>query len=150
MNWTNITDAAVNATKSAVVLANVRKLAAAQGAADPLPEMIADVIATLRASISTGNTLDVDTTKIPNSLKGLALRMIVRRLKDYCQMALTADERTQAEEDRSYLNRISDNKLRFELPDSPAGSGEMQHGSELDLISVSRRHATRGNMNGLL
>jgi len=149
-NWTPITEESVKATKASTILAKVRAMASAQGDADPLPEMIADVVATIRASISVGNTLDVDQAKIPTSLKGLALRMVVRRVKDFCQLSLTEDERKQADDDRSYLNRIADHKIRFEAPDTPAGSAEMQSAGGVDVITASRRFADRETMNGLL
>ena len=149
MNWTNITEAAVKTAKTSLVLAKVRSMAAHAGDADPLPEMIADVVATLRAACSTGNQLDVDTTKIPNSLKGLALRMIIRSLKDYLQVPLTQDERDKATEDSSYRNRISDQKMRFEIPDQ-AAAGEMQSAGSLDVVTANIPFAGRQNMNGLL
>ena len=150
MNWTTITEAAVKTAKTSLVLAKVRSMAAQAGDADPLPEMIADVVATLRAACSTGNQLDVDTTKIPNSLKGLALRMIVRSLKDYLQMPLTQDERDKAAEDLSYRNRISDQKMRFETPDNAAATGEMQSAGSIEISTVNKPFAGRQNMNGLL
>ena len=124
-NWTAITDTIVKTGKTTTFLTSVQSLAASRSEADPLPEMIADVTATIRGAASNGNRLDVDATKIPNSLKGLALRMILRRLKDYLEYALTPDEVKQAADDSSYLNRIIDEKIRFELPDTP-GTDEMQ------------------------
>ncbi len=149
-NWTTITDAAVTASKNGLLLAKVRSTASTQGIGDPLPEIVADVVATIRARCSTGNQLDADPSKIPNSLKGLALRMITRSLKDWIQMPLTADESKKAEEDSSYLNRIMDNKVRFETPDTPSGGAEMQSAGSIEITNVSDRFASRQTMNGLL
>ena len=149
MNWTAITETSVKSAKNSTILARVRSLAAQSGDADPLTEIIADTVATLRAACSTGNQLDIDTTKIPNSLKGLALRMIIRALKDYLQVPLTQDERDKATEDSSYRNRISDQKMRFEIPDQ-AAAGEMQSAGSLDVVTVNIPFAGRQNMNGLL
>lgn len=149
-NWTTITDAAVTATKNGTLLAKVRALAASQGQADPLPEIVADIVATIRARCSTGNQLDADTTRIPNSLKGLALRMVTRALKDWLQMPLSPDEGKKAEEDSGFLNRIMDNKVRFETPDNPAGGGEMQSAGSIEITGASKRFASRDTMNGLL
>jgi len=150
MNWTTINEAAVKTGKNSKLLANVRATATANGDADPLPEMIADVVAMLRAACSTGNQLDADTTKIPNSLKGLAVRMITRALKDYLQMPLTPDEKDKAAEDLSYRNRISDQKMRFETPDQAAATGEMQSAGGIEIAAVNKPFAGRQNMNGLL
>ncbi len=150
MNWTSITEAAVKSAKTSQVLANARAIAEAAGDSDPLPEIIADTVAMLRAACSTGNQLDADTTKIPNSLKGLALRIIVRALKDYIEMPLTEDERSKAAEDLSYRNRISDQKMRFETPDNASATGEMQSAGSIEIAAVNKPFAGRQNMNGLL
>lgn len=150
-NWTAIDLTAVKTGKNTLLLTSVQDLATSRGEADPSAEMIADVTARIRAAISTGNQLDLDATKIPNSLKGLALRMITLRLKDYLDVDLTALEGKQADEDRSYLNRINDDKLRFETPDAPAGNAEMQAGAALDTITSTNRHRyTRHGLEGLL
>ncbi len=62
-NWTSITNDLVKAGKSSSLLASVQSLAAARSDADPLPEMIADVTATLRACVSSGNRLDQDPSR---------------------------------------------------------------------------------------
>ena len=149
-NWTNISEAAVMATKNGTLLSKVRDMAASQGQSDPLGEMIADVVATIRARCSTGNQLDADSAKIPNSLKGVALRMITRSLKGWLEFPLTPDESKKAEEDASYLNRIMDNKVRFEMPDTPAGGAEMQNAGSIEITNVSERFASRQTMSGLL
>ena len=149
-NWTPITEVAVKSAKNAALLAEVRQQAVDAGCADPLPEIIADTVATLRALCSTGNQLDADTTTIPSSIKGLALRMINRALKDYIQMPLTDSEKESHTSDESYRKRIVDNKIRFETPDNPAGSGEMQSSGGIDVANVEQPFASRENFNGLL
>jgi hypothetical protein len=149
MNWTAIDATAVKTAKNAVFLDTARSIATAHGDGDPLPEMIADVVATIRAAVSTGNALDADTTKIPNSLKGMAVRMVVRRLKDYIQQPLTTDELKQADDDRSYLNRIIDGNIQFEKPDTSAGDAEMQEVGGLEQITGDGTVATRDTMKGL-
>ena len=149
-NWTSITENSVKSAKNAAVLVEVRQQAADQSCDDPLPEMISDAVATIRALCSVGNQLDADTTKIPASLMGLAKRMITRALKDYIQLPLTEAENKQQDSDESYKKRIVDQKIRFETPDNPAGSGEMQSAGSIDVVSASRRYADRDTMNGLL
>ena len=148
-NWTSITSGLVTAGKSSSLLASVQSLAAARGDADPTPEMIAEVTATVRACVSSGNRLDQDTTKIPNSLKALAIRMITLRLKDYIEMDMSPFEKGQADADRDYLNRINADQIRFEEPDQPAGSAEMQPGNAMEIASRRPREMTRGKMRGL-
>ena len=114
--------------------------------------MIADAVATLRAAISTGNSLDADTTKIPRSLLGIGIRMVVRRMKDYLEIEMTPGEQKQADDDRSYLNRIIDSNIQFETPDTNAGSGEMQGGVGFEQVTgktAQRTDYTREGMSGL-
>lgn len=135
-NWIAINEAAVRTGKITVFVDAMQARATADGEADPLPEYIADVSATLRAAISVGNDLDFDPTKIPSSLKGLALRLITRRIKDYLEQPLSTDELKQADDDRSYLNRIIDDKIRFEAPDTPGGGDQIQSaGGYVDTIN---------------
>lgn len=116
--WTAITELAVKTGKNTAVLTAVRAKATANGDADPLAEYITDVVATLRTAVQSGNQVDSDATKVPNGLKEMALRMILRRLYSYIELALSTDDAKQAEEDRSYLNRIIDKRLRFPAPDT--------------------------------
>ena len=149
--WTAITETIVRTGKISALVDAVQGRADADAQADPLPQMIADVTATLRSAVSTGNALDSNTAKIPNSLLGLGTRMVVRRVKDHLDMEMTAAEQKQADEDRSYLNRIMDAKLKFETPDDADGSSEMNP-SQPSIRTVepdTTRRFTRGGMGGL-
>jgi len=148
-NWTNITEEDVRTAGLSTFLEAMRKQASTRGENDPLPSKIADAVATLRAAVSVGNDLDMDESKIPNSLRGLCLRMILRRIKAYLEYNLRPDELQQAKDDQSYINRISDAKISFETPDDPGGSGQMQGPENLD-FSVSPLVATRDTLGGLL
>src|SRR4029077_15273604 len=117
-------------------------------------EIIADVVSQIRAAISTGNTLDQDKTKVPNSLKKLALRMITRDLKDYLELALTPDEQKQADRDTKYLAQVNAEKIRFEIPDTPAADAEMQKGMSFEQTTGAAtqgkpaQSATRDTLGG--
>lgn len=151
-NWKSITEALVRTAKNTAILDSVQSLAGSRGEDDPLPAIIAKVIARIRSAVSAGNALDSDTTKIPNSLEGLAVGMITRGLKDYLEIELSSAEQKQADDDRSWLNRIVDEKLQFETPDDSAGSGEM-NSSYPSIATVdpdtTKRRTTRGGMAGL-
>jgi len=61
------------------------------------------------------------------------------------------DQRETRRNDNAYLLRINDDKLRFELPDTSAGDGEMQAGTGIDTVTrTEREHYTRRGMEGLL
>jgi len=148
-NWIAITETLVTSGKNSAIMAAVQSIATQNGQGDPVPEMIADVTATIRAAMSVGNSLDADPTKIPNSLKGLAIRMITLRMKDYIEMEMSPLEKTQADADRSYMNRITDDKIRFEQADNPAGAAEMQESGGIEATHIPRRQTGGGRTSGL-
>ena len=66
-------------------------------------------------------------------------------------LPLNEDQRETRRNDNAYLLRINDDKLRFELPDTAAGDGEMQTGTGIDTVTrTEREHYTRRGMEGLL
>jgi len=72
-NWTSIgIDTLKTAGHGAIVEA---AQTAGIGSVDPVGEAIADAVSRVRAACSTGNQLDADATTVPNSLKGLTIRI---------------------------------------------------------------------------
>jgi len=95
--------------------------------------------------------LDADTTTVPNSLKGLVIRIALFALMERIGYPLGEDQRDSRRNDNSYLIRINDDQLRFELPDISAGTAEMQPGAGVDIVTRTDRHPyTRRGMDGLL
>lgn len=126
-NWSAITIDDLKASVHGAIV-DAAQTTYVGSAPDPVARAIAEVTARIRASISPGNVLDADVTKIPNSLKDLAARMSVRFLKQRIQMDMTQDERDQRKEDNDYLTILRKEQTAFELADNPAGSAEMQEG----------------------
>ena len=148
-NWIQIDPNADVATTLDVAFITAARKRAPAGV-DPVQVAINDTVARIRAACSTGNAMDADTTRIPRSLKGLALRMIGRWVKTKIpNVQLTQDERDAGRDDNSFLLRISDDKIRFEMPDTPAGTAEMQHGDTVQAVCVPRRQTGRGRQSGL-
>ncbi|MGB8355779.1 MAG: hypothetical protein WCD79_17910 [Chthoniobacteraceae bacterium] len=123
-NWITLNSDDLIAAKHSTLINALRTSGA--GVNDPVVEAIAEVTATVRAAVSAGNALDADTTKIPASWRGRAVRMIVRLLKSRIEYPESAGEQRQAQEDAAFLTRSIDQKLRFEAPDNPDASAEMQ------------------------
>ena len=121
MNWTSITSGDVNAAGSPEIIA-----AAEAKSPGATVEAIADAVAEVRQAVSAGNALDVDVTRVPNSLKRLTARRAFFALVDVLQADLGTDQRETKKNDQSRLNRLIDEKLRVEAPDNSAGHGEMQ------------------------
>lgn len=147
MNWTAITadDLKAIAYGGIIDAANSQ----ATGYNNPVAEAIADAVATVRGAISTGNVLDQDITKIPNSLRSLACRIAVFALMERLQIELTQDQRATRQSDQSRLNRITDQKLRFETADNAGGSGEMQPGANIQTVQSGNRGNDRETLRGL-
>ena len=149
MNWSSITiDTLKSAGHSAIVQAADT---AGIGGVDPVAESIADAVSRVRAACSAGNQLDADTTKVPNSVKGLTIRIALFALMERIGFPLSQDQRDTRRNDNNSLLRINDDQLKFELPDNPAANAEMQPGADIDTItSTNRLPYTRRGMDGLL
>jgi hypothetical protein len=148
-NWTSITIDTLKASGHSAIISAAQT--AGIGGVDPVAESIAEAVARVRAACSTGNQLDADTTAVPNSLKGLATRIALFALMERIGYPLGEDQRDTRRNDNSYLIRINDDQLRFELPDTAAGTAEMQPGAGVDIVTHTDRHPyTRAGMEGLL
>jgi hypothetical protein len=148
-NWTAITIDSLKAAGHAAIVDTADT--AGVGGVDPVAESISDAVSRVRAACSTGNQLDIDATTVPNSLKGLTIRLALFALMERINFPLSEDQRETRRNDNSYLIRISNDKLRFENPDTPAGDAEMQQGAGIDTVTrTDRRPYTRRGMDGLL
>jgi hypothetical protein len=148
-NWTSITIDSLKAAGHGAIIDAAQT--AGIGGVDPVAESIADTVSRVRAACSTGNQLDADATKVPNSLKGLAIRIALFALMERINYPLNEDQRDTRRNDNSYLLRINDDQLKFELPDTAAGDAEMQRGADMDTVTrTDRRPYTRRGMEGLL
>ena len=148
-NWTSISIDTLKAAGHGAIIEAAQS--AGIGAVDPVAEAIGDAVSRVRAACSTGNQLDVDTTTVPNSLKGLTVRIALFGLMERVHYPLNEDQRETRRNDNAYLLRINDDKLRFEMPDTAAGDGEMQTGMGIDTVTrTEREHYTRRGMEGLL
>lgn len=147
MNWTAITadDLKAIAYGGIIDAANSQ----ATGFNNPVAEAISDAVAMVRGAIATGNVLDQDATKVPNSLRSLACRIAAFALMERLQLELTPDQRMTRESDQARLDRITDQKLRFENADAPAGSGEMQTGANIETVQRGNHGNDRETLRGL-
>ncbi len=147
-NWSPITEDDLKSYILGGYIDQARTLAS--GANDPVAEIIADAVAAVRAAVSTGNVLDADPTKVPNSLRGLTARRACFALLPRIGVDLSKDQQDARAEDRSRLNRISDNEVEVEKADNPAeGNAEMQTGPAVDVIRPQRQQTGRHNTSGL-
>ncbi len=146
-NWTAISAEDLKAIAYGGIIDAANSQAA--GYNNPVAEAISDAVAMVRGAISTGNVLDQDATKIPNSLRSLACRTAVFALMERLQIELTQDQRITRQSDLSRLSRITDQKIRFENADTPGGSGEMQPGANIETVQRGNHGNDRETLRGL-
>jgi phage gp36-like protein len=148
--WTSITIADLRDTKVSALVEACRTAALGAGQSDPVPNIIANVVARIRAEVAgcSKNSLDADTAAIPADLKSLACRMIVREAMSRLQQPLNDDEREEQRNDLRYLERIARCEVPVAATDTPA-SGEVQSGSRIERVGIPTRVATREKLAGL-
>lgn len=121
MPWSPITEADLLARKMAPLLNALRTAALASGQEDPVDAVIPDVVARIRTKVASCATNLVDSTAgtIPDGLKALACRMIIREAKGRLEMELTEDERTQQTIDERELTAVARCELVVDQPELP-------------------------------
>ena len=65
------------------------------------------------------------------------------------QIDLNADQRATRVADQARLQRIGDQKQRFEQADHPAGNAEMQPGATIDTVAEGNGGNSREELRGL-
>lgn len=149
MSWITITAADLDDTKIAALLEATRTAALASGQADPTSEIIAGVLARVRAEVQgcARNSVDADPTLIPPSLRRLACRMVVFELMGRLQVELTEDERAERRADLRYLERVAACEVPVEPPSTPTSTA--QAGTHVSVANAPERLATRQTLRSL-
>lgn len=151
MSWTPITVADLKDAKASALVEACRTAALGAGQTDPVPNIITNVVNRIRAEVAgcNKNVLDADTTAIPNDLKSLASRMIVREAMSRLRKPLTDDEIREERNDLDYLKRIAACDVPVAEPDTPLTTAEVQQGVAIEQASTPVRNATREKLAGL-
>lgn len=148
MRWTTITSDHLKAAGYGTIVD--RAAALAVGGVDPVTEAIANAVARVRRAIAPGNTMDADTTKVPNSFKGVAELLAVFALMQRIGLPLSSDQQQTQRDLTSDLNRTSDERLRVEQPDTPTDTPDMQTtGQQVTATHFPRRQTGRHRTSGL-
>lgn len=138
--WISITEDDLNDAKLVPLVKALREQVLAPGQTDPLPRLTQTVVDEIRRKVAScrNNRLDSDTTKIPASLKQLAVDKIYGALAGRLQEALTDDEvRLIATHDRN-LDRIASCTDTIEQPDDPI-EAPVESGSPSPSVTTCRR-----------
>ncbi len=146
--WTAITEDHLRAAGHGNIIDSAREQN--PGSIDPVAEAIADSTARVRRAVAPGNKLDVDTTKIPGSLKGVTVRLALFGLCELIRFALSDDQKETKRNDVDDLKRIADNKMKVEQPDEETASEQMQPiGHSVEAVNVPARMTGRERTSGL-
>ena len=146
-NWTSITADDIKAAGFGTIVDRART--AAVGGIDPLVEAIASAVSRVRRAVSTGNMMDIDATKVPNSLKGVAVKLALYDLMRRIRLPFSKDDSEDERNQISDLKRIQDDEVKVEEPDTPGGSAEMQHGNTVQSVRPVRQQTGRDKCRGL-
>jgi len=149
-NWPSITIDDLNDAKVAALVDALRTAALAEGQTDPSPRIIQSVVSRIRAEVKgcAKNLLDADITTIPNDLKDIAVRMILRKMKGRLEIPLTEDEVREMKDDVRYLERVSACAVPVDQPDNPV-EGETQAVSGTPMIQQKHRRFSHRRQEGL-
>lgn len=123
-NWVTITVDHLKAAGNGLIMDRAASMSI--GGIDPVAEAIAGATARVRRAVQTGNALDIDPTKVPDSLKDITKRLALFALMERIQLPLSVDQRDTRNNDISDLKRITDNRQRVEKADNPNAEAEMQ------------------------
>lgn len=132
MNWITITLADLPVAKADALVNALRTAALGAGQVDPMPEVITNATNRIRMEIAAGGrtVLDADATKIPPSLKSLAVRMVLRegqgRLNALGGLPLSEDERQESKDDLRFLERIAKGEITVEASSNPESTPTVQ------------------------
>lgn len=151
MSWVTITIDDLKDAKVAAMVEACQTAALGTGQTDPVPNIILNVIARIRAEVSgcAQNVLDADATKIPGDLKSIACRMIMREAMSRLQQPLTDDEREEQRNDLRYLERVARCEIPVAEPDTPLSTTEVQSGSGSPRIAARTREFGRTYEDGI-
>jgi hypothetical protein len=121
MSWIAITVDTLNEAKVSALIEACSTAALAEGQPDRAEGLIQGVVNEVRNAVATcaTNQVDSDPTKIPASQRDLAVDLIIARLKNSIEQALTEDERDNVTERRRQLRDIAKCELVVDQPDDP-------------------------------
>ncbi len=150
-NWIAITPANLNNAKVSALVDALRMAALGNNQTDRAPEIIQAVVDRIRTEVKgcKNNILDSDPTKIPKSLKAIAVRMMLWDLKNALEFEVTEAEKIDHGNDENFLKRVASCEIPVNLADNPETVEEVQPGAAQPSFGDGRRRQfTRGQQDG--
>jgi hypothetical protein len=150
MSWIPLTSADIYAGLIAAQVDTLR--ARPPGQPDPLPALLADIIAHVRAEVRSGrrNQLDRDDTLIPPELKLAACHLAIEALQARLpNLGLTPDQIRLSIQARDLLQRVADGQLAVARPGNPESAAEATVWHGLEVLHRRPPAATGRRLAGL-
>lgn len=149
MSWISITLATLYEDKVAALVDACDSAALGEGQANRSAAVIQGVVDDIRRKVEScrTNRVDSDLTTIPKGLRNIAATMILARLKNSIEQALTDDERNELKKCETDLNRIANCDDVVDQPDDPIPSTAEPAGGTPGITGKCRkftRHDQRG------
>ncbi len=151
MSWSPLTPADVLACLASAQVDALRQRALAPGQNDPLPTIIADVTARVRAEVrgNRRNRVERDETLLPPELKlaaaHLALESLQARLPN---LALSPDQIRLMGEARALLARVARGEVPISVPAQPESTLDATSQYGVEVVSHGRRRVSGHNLDG--
>ena len=149
--WSPLTIPDVLACLAAPQAAALRQNALAPGQCDPLPALIADVTARVRAEIrgNRRNRVERDATLLPPELKLAAAHLVLESLQARLpNLALTADQIRLAADARGLLARVAQGGVPVTVPAQPESELEANAQFGIEVLGHRRARVTGHNLAG--
>jgi hypothetical protein len=141
-NWITITTDDVRDYLADEQLQALRTQALGTDQADPLPAIISDVAALVRARVAANasNTLDATAERIPPELRGAACALVVEAAQGRLPgLGLTADQVRMANAARTLLRHVAEGKVAIEAPEGSGDEGDSVQVSRQGFVLLGRR-----------
>jgi hypothetical protein len=151
MSWSPLTANDVLACLAGPQVDVLRQRALDAGQADPLPAILADVTARVRAEVrgNRRNRVERDPTLLPPELKlaaaHLALESLQARLPN---LALTADQVRLADDARALLARVASGEVPITVPEQPERDLETYSQFGIDVLGRREERVTGRDLAG--
>lgn len=143
--WISIDSDDVKTRLTGVELTAFTTKALAAGQADPLPDIIAQVVREVRGHVAGGGNLLGDGLTIPDELLAAAVDMIVFRLTTRLGLAVREDRKTANDQAKTLMGQVGRGEFKVA---SPATAASEQAGAGGISVVTSRRRQTE-DLSGL-
>ncbi|MDP0500993.1 MAG: hypothetical protein Q7P63_12940 [Verrucomicrobiota bacterium JB022] len=145
MSWNPLTLTILQRYLAAPQLRALQTAALADAQGDPLPELIADVTARVRAELRAGgNRLSADPQALPAELHGPAAALVLATAQTRLPTLELRPDQVRAYQDaRALLERFATGRLRPEAPDDPETAPAPTSGQTVVVSARSDRLTAR-------